>query len=426
MPTIAQRVADLTITVSGRPLPIRIRAWDGSEAGPPRGPVLILRSRRALRRLLWAPSELGLAEAYIAGDVDIDGDLAAGLSAAWAAARQGNVGIPQLRVRDWPRLAVSAGRLRVAGRRPPPPGMPATVSERRPRRGRARAATAHHADLGSDFYELLLDESMAYSCGYFTTGPTGTLADAQRAKLDLICHKMGLLEDRRHLDVGCGWGSLLLHAAEHYGTVSIGITRSRRQYEYVSKRIADAGLGGRAQVRLLGYRDLADGEYDGAFDAVSAIEMGEHVGGDGYPAFADVLHRVLRPGGRALIQQMSQAAVAPPGGAFLQTYIAPDMPIMPLGSTVSLLGDAGLEVRDVHVLREHYGWTVAAWARTLEEHWDDVVAMIGEVGARTWRLYLVGGGLAFAANWMGVDQILAVRPAPDGTALMEPSRKVWE
>ena len=154
--------------------------------------------------------------------------------------------------------------------------------------------------------------------------------------------------------------------------------------------------------------------------------MGEHVGDDEYPGFVSILRRVLRPGGRALVQQMSREGVAPGGGAFIETYIAPDMHMKSLATTVGLIGDGGLEVRDVHALREHYAWTVAAWARTLETRWDEVVSLIGEVGARVWRLYLAGGGLAFAEGRMGVDQILAVRPEPGGTSLMEPSRKVWE
>ena len=424
MPSTAERIADLAIGATGQ-VPVRIRAWDGSEAGPPDGPVLVIRHRRALRRLLWAPGELGLAEAYIAGDLDLEGDLADGLAAVWSSARSGQLKPVRLRIRDLPSLAVAAGRVGALGTRPAKPGAEARLSGPRHSRTRDRAAIAHHYDLGNEFYELLLDESMAYSCGYFTTGPTGSLADAQRAKLDLICRKLGLVEGRTLLDVGCGWGSLVCHAAEHFGARVTGVTLSRQQYEYVSKRVAQAGLGDRVTVRHADYRELG-GTVDGTFDAVSTIEMGEHVGDDEYPAFADILFRALRPGGRAMVQQMSRGATAPGGGAFIETYIAPDMHMKPVGTTVNLLTDAGLEVRDVHALREHYAWTVAAWARTLEDRWDDVVAMIGVVGARVWRLYLAGGGLAFEQNRMGVDQILAVRPESDGTSLMEPSRRVWE
>jgi cyclopropane-fatty-acyl-phospholipid synthase len=331
-----------------------------------------------------------------------------------------------VRIRDLPVVAASATRLGAVGMRPPRPGAEARLSGVRHSRERDRAAIKHHYDLSNEFYELLLDDSMAYSCGYFTTGPTGTLADAQRAKLDLICRKMGLVEGRRLLDIGCGWGSLTLHAAAEFGAEVVAVTLSRQQFEYVTKRVAEAGLAERVQVRHADYRELASGRDDGGFDAVASIEMGEHVGDDEYPGFVAILRRVLRPGGRALVQQMSRDDVAPGGGAFIETYIAPDMHMKSLATTVRLLSDGGLEVRDVQALREHYAWTVAAWARTLESRWDQAVSLIGEVGARVWRLYLAGGGLAFAEGRMGVDQILAVRPEPDGRSLMEPTRKVWE
>ena len=421
---IAPRIAALASDLMGGELPIGIRAWDGSrvDALDSSAPTLVLNNRRALRRLVWNPGELGLAEAYISGDLDVQGDLARGLSMIWAATAGGELAKPELRWRDGPRLAWAAARLGALGPRPPAPGQAARLRGRKHSQDRDRAAIAHHYDLSNEFYELLLDDSMAYSCGYFTDGPQGSLADAQHAKLDLICRKLGLTEGARHLDIGCGWGSLLCFAAEHYGTVSTGVTLSRQQYEYVTKRVADAGLADRVTVRLADYREIDNGWADGAFDAVSTIEMGEHVGDAEYPVFAGILHRVLRPGGRALVQQMSRGMTAPGGGAFIETYIAPDMHMKPLGTTVNLLTGAGLEVRDVHALREHYDWTVRAWLDTLESHWDEAVAMIGEIGARVWRLYLAGGGLAFAENRMGVDQILAVRPDSRGRSEMPPSR----
>ncbi len=425
-PTKADRLSELAGTVTGGSLPIRVRAWDGSEAGPETGPVLVVKTPRALRRLLWSPGELGLAQAYISGEVDVEGDLTEGLSTVWNASKSGSVAKPAVRASQWPRLALAAAKLGAIGLRPPAPGQAAKLKGSIHSQDRDRAAIAHHYDLSNEFYELLLDESMAYSCGYFVDGPEGDLAAAQNAKLDLICRKLGLGPGSRHLDVGCGWGSLICYAAEHFGTYSTGVTLSAQQYDYVTARVAAAGLSDRVQVRHADYRVLDSGQDDGRFDAVSTIEMGEHVGDAEYPDFAGILHRVLRPGGRALVQQMSRGENAPGGGAFIETYIAPDMHMKPLGTTVSLLGAAGLEVRDVHALREHYDWTVSAWARTLEDRWDDVVEMIGEVGARAWRLYLVGGALAFAENRMGVDQILAVRPGAGGMASMEPSRKVWE
>jgi len=427
MTPTADKLATLAGTAIGGPLPWGVRAWDGSEHGPSDGPVLVVNSRRALRRVMWSPNENGLAEAYLSGDVDIDGDLTAALSAFRASTREtAKPGWGRLL-----RLLPSAARLGAIGPRPPGPGQDARLSGHKHSRERDRAAIAHHYDLSNDFYELLLDDSMAYSCGYYREGPSGSLADAQRAKLDLVCRKLGLYEGARHLDIGCGWGSLICHAAEHYGTRSTGVTLSRRQHEYVSARVERAGLSDLVDVRRADYRELADPSSgllrDGAgFDAVSTIEMGEHVGDEEYPAFARILFDVLRPGGRALVQQMSRGEMHPGGGRFIETYIAPDMHMKPVGTTVGLLGSAGLEVRDVHALREHYTWTIRDWLRTFEERIDEVTELLGPVGVRVWRLYLVGSALAFEHNRMGVDQILAVRPDATGAAGLEPSRKVWE
>lgn len=424
--TTAERIAAVAASVLGGPLPVRIRAWDGSETGPASAPTLVV-TRRGLRRLVWSPGELGLAEGYITGDLDVDGDLAAGLTAMWSATRGGTLRRPRPGVGDYPRLALAAVRLGAIGPRPPRPGAEAHLEGDKHTRERDRAAIAHHYDLSNEFYDLLLGSTMAYSCAYFTAGPDQPLDDAQRAKLDLICRKLGLGPGRRLLDIGCGWGSLVHHAAAHYDAEVVGVTLSGAQHDYVTKQVADAGLADRVTVRLADYRELIGSPTDkGAFDAVSTVEMGEHVGDAEYPVFARILHDVLRPGGRALVQQMSRATTHAGGGPFIETYIAPDMHMKPVGTTVSMLATAGLEIRDVHALREHYGWTAQAWLRILEDRWDDVVATIGEQGARIWRLYLVGGGLAFAQNRMGVDQILAVRPADDGTAGLPFTRREWD
>jgi len=247
---------------------------------------------------------------------------------------------------------------------------------------------------------------MAYSSAYFTSSDD-SLADAQRAKLDLICTKLGLRPGMRLLDVGCGWGSLILHAAERYGVHATGITLSAQQRDFVAKRIADRGLADRVDVRLQDYRELADE----TFDAVSSIEMGEHVGEDHYPAYAAILHAALRPGGRLLLQQMSRCHdAAPGGGAFIEAYIAPDMHMRPMSQTLAHLERAGFELLGVEAMREHYVHTVRRWIDTFEANWDEFVRMQGEEVARVWRLYLVGGALAFEEGRMGVDQYLAVRP----------------
>jgi len=401
--------------VLGLSLPIGVRAWDGSTSGPQDGPVLVLNSPVALRHLLWHPGELGLARGYVSGALDVDGDLREGLRQCWTRLRAGAVRRPALR--DWPRLVAAAARLGVVG---PPPKAPAEEARLRGRLhapGRDKAAIAHHYDLGNDFYRLLLDPSMAYSCALWSAEDE-ELATAQRAKLDRICRLLDLGPGMRLLDVGCGWGSLILHAAEHYGVRATGVTISASQRRFVTDRVAERGLGDLVEVRLRDYREIAASGSDGGYDAVSSIEMGEHVGEANYPVYAATLHRALRPGGRLMLQQMSRGAVAPGGGAFIESYIAPDMTMRPLGRTLAHLEDTGLEVRDVLSMREHYVRTVDAWARTLEERWDDVVAAFGVGTARVWRLYLVGGALAFEENRMSVHQILAVRPGEFGESGM--------
>ncbi|MFD3457341.1 class I SAM-dependent methyltransferase, partial [Streptomyces sp. NPDC058691] len=308
--------------------------------------------------------------------------------------------------------------------RPPAPRGRARLGGTLHSRGRDRAAISHHYDLSNEFYELLLDPSMAYSCAYWTRAddPAYGLADAQRDKLELICRKLGLRPGMRLLDIGCGWGALSLYAAETHRAQVHAVTLSAAQRDAVQARIRERGLEEYVRVELRDYRDL---EGSGGYEAVTAIEMGEHVGDEHYPAFAATLHRVLRPHGRALVQQMSRGRVAPGGGAFIETYIAPDMHMRPLGRTVALLEDAGLEVRAVESLREHYVRTVRAWLATLEARRPEFVALAGEETARVWRLYLAGGALAFAERRMGVDQILAVRPTGDGGTGMPDTQDGW-
>jgi cyclopropane-fatty-acyl-phospholipid synthase len=407
----------------GGPLPVRVRAWDGSEAGAPAGPetpVVVLAHRRALRRLLWQPGELGLARAFVTGELDVEGDLAEGLRRFWRLTRQQRVGLtPALRWRAV-RLAV---RLGAVGPRPAAPGSEARLSGRLHSKPRDRAAIAHHYDLSNQFYRLLLDPRLAYSCGYWTADrPDYGLADAQRDKLDLICRKLNLRPGMRLLDVGCGWAGLAIHAARHYGVRAIGVTLSAEQCDFGRARVAEYGLADRVEIRVQDYREIADPP----FDAVASIEMGEHVGRSQYPTYAAALHRLLRPEGRLLLQQMSRGAAgpggAPGGGAFIERYVAPDMYMRPLGATIELLEQAGHEVVDVHSLREHYVWTVRPWLDTLRERREEAVALVGEEQYRVWLLYLAGAALSFEENRMGVHQILTVRPRADGRTGLPRSR----
>ncbi|MEP6464280.1 MAG: cyclopropane-fatty-acyl-phospholipid synthase family protein [Frankiaceae bacterium] len=413
----ASRLEPVVSALLGRELPLGLRAWDGSSAGPPDAPAtLVVRSRRALRRLLWAPNELGLARAYVSGDLDIEGDVFAVLDLA-------NAGT------DRPSLSIDrrtlAGTLLALGAVGPPPAPPAEEIRVRGRLhspGRDRHAVSSHYDVGNDFYRLLLGESMVYSCAYWPT-PTASLAQAQAAKCDLVARKLGLRPGMRLLDVGCGWGSLLMHAAREYGVSGVGVTVSQAQAELARKRIADAGLAHRIEIRLQDYRDVADGPYD----AISSIGMAEHVGALRFGEYAARLYSLLRPGGRLLNHQITQPR--PVGGStrtsFLSRYVFPDGELLPLGGVVRALEVAGFEVRDVESLREHYALTLRQWVSNLQESWDAATVASSAGRARVWLLYLAGSALTFEAGRISVHQVLAVKQSSTGLSGMPMTRAGW-
>lgn len=410
-PDLALRIADALVPLLRGQLPVGLRAWDGSRAGPEEGPVLVLRSPNALRRLLWSPGELGAAQAYVTGELDVEGDVGEALDVARAAlAERGVAGLPVgTLARSAPRLVALARELGVLGGPLEPPRSQAKLRGRLHSVGRDRSAISHHYDLSNAFYELLLDPHMAYSSGWWSAAPSDSgqsLEQAQAAKLDLVCRKIGLREGSRFLDVGCGWGSLSLYAAEHFGAQVTGVTIAAEQKKFIDARVRERGLEDRVEIRLQDYREVTDGPYD----AVASIEMGEHVGQGNYGTYVSVLREAVRPGGYVLLQQMSRRGRHPGGGPFIESFIAPDMHMRPVGETVELIESGGLEVRDVHAMREHYVWTVDAWLDTFEKNWTAVVDLVGEEVARVWRLYLVGGGQAFRDERMGVDQILSRRP----------------
>ncbi len=409
---VAERLAEAVRPFVGGDLPVRLRAWDGSEAGPGEAPLVELRSPDAVRRLLWHPGELGAAQAYVTGELEVpevDGwDLDTALTHAFSVARDRGLsgGRPPLAaLAQAVRTAVGIGAL---GRPPAPPASQARIRGRLHSVLRDRRAISHHYDLSNEFYSLILEDSMAYSCGYHES-PDASLEEAQRAKLSLVCRKLGLEPGMTLLDVGCGWGSLSLHAAEHFGAKVTGVTIAAEQKRFIDARIAERGLADRVEIRLQDYREVPEREW-GTYDAVSSIEMGEHVGEGNYPTYAEVLRRSVKPGGRVLVQQMSRTGRWPGGGPFIESFIAPDMYMRPVGETVAHLERGGLEVRDVHALREHYVLTVGGWLERFERNVDRLTELVGEEVVRVWRLYLVGGAMAFRDGRMGVDQILMVRP----------------
>ncbi|MFB8755920.1 class I SAM-dependent methyltransferase [Streptomyces nigra] len=430
MADAAQRLQVLLEQLLGTPLPVRIRAWDGSQSGPPGAPALVVRNRRAVRRLLYKPGELGLARAWVAGDLDIEGDLytALDLLAGLVWERGDDARGPLEILRDPEARAAVRGLVRIGGLPLPPAPPPDEV--RRPRHRHTRRtdkrAISHHYDVGNDFYELVLGPSMVYSCAYWPAPPPeGTLEDAQRDKLDLVCRKLGLKPGMRLLDVGCGWGSMAVHAAREYGVDVVGVTLSQEQAAYARKRVADGGLTDKVEIRVQDYRDVADGPYD----AISSIGMAEHVGAERYLEYADVLHRLLKPGGRLLNHQIGRRPQRDESSyqvdEFIDAYVFPDGELQPLGVTVAQLERAGFEVRDVESLREHYALTLRRWVANLEDHWDRAVRLTGPGRARVWRLYMAASALAFERNRIGVNQVLAVRTPDSGASGMPLRARVW-
>jgi cyclopropane-fatty-acyl-phospholipid synthase len=419
---VADELEPLARRLLGGALPVRLRAWDGSEVGPPdAAATVVLRSPDALRRMAFAPGELGLARAYVAGDLDLDGDVFAVLGA------RDHLGAPDEHVpvrfdaATVAELLRAARRLGALGRPLPPPPEEARLGGRRHSHRRDAAAVSHHYDVGNDFYRLLLGETMTYSCGYWPR-PETTLDRAQWEKYDLICRKLGLGPGQRLLDVGCGWGSMVLHAAREYGVSAVGITVSRQQEARARERVAEAGLDHLVQIRYQDYRAVADGP----FDAISSIGMFEHVGLAQAATYAQRLHHLVAPGGRVLNHAISRPE---PGShpaidrhSFMGRYVFPDSELIEVGTVVSTMQAAGLEVRDVESLREHYGRTLRAWLTNLEAHWDEAVALAGPGRARVWRLYLAGCALGFEQGRISIHQTLAVRPDAAGRAHLPPTR----
>ncbi|MFF5479238.1 class I SAM-dependent methyltransferase [Streptomyces sp. NPDC012935] len=431
MPDAAVRLKGLLEQLLGVPLPVRIRAWDGSQAGPPGAPTLVVRNRRAVRRLLFKPGELGLARAWVAGDLDIEGDLytALDLLAGFVWERGEDARSLAQALRDPDVRAAVRGLVKLGGLPLPPAPPPEEV-----RRARAhlhtkrtdRRAISHHYDVGNDFYEIVLGPSMVYSCAYWSAPPPhSTLEAAQHDKLDLVCRKLDLGPGLRLLDVGCGWGSMAIHAAREYGVSVVGITLSQEQAAYARKRIADEGLTDKVEIRVQDYRDVGDGPYD----AISSIGMAEHVGAERYLEYADVLHRLLKPGGRLLNHQIGRRPQRDEStyevDEFIDSYVFPDGELQPIGVTVTQLERAGFEVRDVESIREHYALTLRRWVANLEADWARAAKLTGTGRARVWQLYMAACVLAFERNRIGVNQVLATRTPDSGDSGMPLRARKW-
>jgi cyclopropane-fatty-acyl-phospholipid synthase len=419
---VAEQLRPVLRGLLGEEFPLRLRAWDGSTTGPDDSPAtLVVRSPRALRRILWRPDELGIGRAYVSGDLDVEGDLYAALSLPAMLARTDR---PDLVMDRHARLQAlrTAVRLRAVGPPPPPPPEEARLRGRLHAPRRDASAITHHYDVGNDFYRLVLGPTMTYSCAYWAE-QSYDLDQAQQAKHAHVARKLGLREGMRLLDVGCGWGAMVLHAAREHGVSAVGITLSAEQCAYARQRVAEAGLSDRVEIRLQDYRAVDDGPYD----EISSIGMAEHVGLAQLGVYAAQLHGLLRPGGRLLHHAIARrpGPLSDPDHSFLSRYVFPDGELQPVGTTVSVLEEAGFEVRDVEALREHYARTCRAWVSHLEEHWDEAVALSSPGRARVWRLYLAASALAFEELRTGVNQVLAVRPDEQLRSGLPPTRDEW-
>lgn len=424
--TVAAELAPVVRHLLGPDLPLQIRAWDGSSLGPPAADVVIeLHSPSALRHLLWAPGELGLARAHVSGALDIDGDIFALLGVRDLLARPDEDLTLSLGTGGWLDLVRASRRLGLLGRRPPRPAEESRPRGRLHSRRRDADAIAHHYDVSNDFYRLLLGPSLTYSCAYWYDDRIDLTA-AQAAKYELVCRKLGLEPGMRLLDVGCGWGSMALHAAQHHGAQVVAITVSDAQAELARARVTAAGLGGRVEVRVQDYRDVDDGP----FDAISSIGMFEHVGEQQMAEYLRHLHDLLAPDGRLLNHAISRpdpddtAGVSP--RSFMGRYVFPDAALLEVGTVVTAMARHGLEVRDVQSLREHYALTLRAWVANLERSWDEAQRLVGPGRARVWRLYLAGCALGFEQGRTSIHQVLAVRPTKSGRASLPRTRAGFE
>jgi len=410
-------IAELISRVLGD-APVDFEAHDGGRAGATDAEGrLVLRSPRALSYLISAPSSLGLARAFVSGELEIHGDLYDALTAVWS----NNIGHL-----SWPERMRVLRNLDPKALRwvePPPEeyGARRLRSGLRHSKGRDAEAISHHYDVSNDFYRIVLGPTMTYSCAYFRTDDM-SLDDAQTSKYELICQKLGLQPGMRLLDVGCGWGGMVRFAAEHYGVQALGVTLSRRQAEWAKERIASDGLGHLAEVRFSDYRDVTET----GFDAISSIGLTEHIGRANLPSYFSFLSDKLRPQGRVLNHCITRPTTKEPNrfGGFIDRYVFPDGELEGVGLIASEMQDNGFEVRHEENLREHYARTLAGWCANLAEHWDEAVAEVGAGRARVWALYMAGSRLGFERHTIELHQVLGVKVGVDGAAAM-PLRPDW-
>jgi cyclopropane-fatty-acyl-phospholipid synthase len=398
---------------------VAFAAYDGSEWGQPDAPVRVeIRSPMAISYLLSSPSELGLARAFVTRHLEIVGDLHQALRLLSTAVDQVSwrtrlgvlreLGPRYLRPVRRPREETPSRLLRVWN------GL-------RHSKSRDSQAISHHYDVSNQFYEWVLGPTMAYTCACFPAADA-SLERAQEHKFELVSRKLALKPGLRLLDVGCGWGGMVMHAARNHGVRALGVTLSRRQAEWAQKAIVDAGLADLAEVRHMDYRDVPET----SFDAISSIGLTEHIGAANLPSYFAFLHSKLRPHGRLLNHSITRPTTNERhrSGLFIDRYIFPDGELEGVGEIISAMQDNGFEVRHEENLREHYAMTLAGWSANLDANWDVAVAEVGPGKARTWALYLAGSRLGFERRGIELHQVLGVKPDTAGTSDM-PLRPDW-
>ncbi|MET0998074.1 MAG: cyclopropane-fatty-acyl-phospholipid synthase family protein [Marmoricola sp.] len=417
-------LAEVFETLLAGPAPIRFTAYDGSTYGPEDAPVgLHLKNERGLAYLVTAPGDLGMARAYVSGDLDLvgvhPGDPYEGMLLLLRAMR-----FRRPSPADALTLLRSVGLSQLVPPAPPPqehlPRWRRMVEGFRHSQMRDGKVIQHHYDVSNRFYELVLGPSMTYTCALYTTG-TESLEEAQHAKYDLVARKLDLQPGQRLLDVGCGWGGMVRHAAREYGVRALGVTLSREQAEWATAKNKEEGLDHLVEVRHLDYRDVVET----GFDAVSSIGLTEHIGVDQYPSYFGFLRDKLVPGGRLLNHCITRPDNKPTQtGAFIDRYVFPDGELIGSGKIITEAQDAGLEVQHEENLRLHYALTLAGWGANLEEHWDECVAEVGEGTARVWGLYMAGSRMGFERNEIQLHQVLATRTDENGVSRF-PLRPNW-
>jgi cyclopropane-fatty-acyl-phospholipid synthase len=394
----------------------QVRLWDGTTWGAQRQPrfTLVLKHAGALRAMFLPPSELSLGEAYIYDDFDIEGNIEAGFELAeYLLGRERSL-------RESHDLNERLHRL--------PGNDHARTNLRTPRlwgglhsRDRDRQAISYHYDLPVQFYALWLDQRMVYSCAYFAT-PKEDLTSAQERKLDYICRKLRLRSGERLLDMGCGWGGLVMHAAAHYGVQAVGITLSVPQAEVARERLREAGLGDRCRVEVADYRDI---DHVHPYDKIVSVGMFEHVGEAFLPEYFRRARDLLRPGGVFLNHGIaSSATYRRQGPSFVDRYVFPDGELVPISTSLRAAESIGFEVRDVESLREHYALTLHHWVRRLEAHEDEARRVTDDTTYRIWRLYMAGVAHGFRSGRLNLYQTLLAKPL-HGQSGLPLTREDW-